>query len=370
MLDVTVAHEYSDEHTEELLAIHEEEIRRLKEERKLKGPLLASVRKYFEICEDEKELAASASDQSRLLGRGPRDPGRLLREEKMRKRVSKEKPRVRASPDSSATIADTRVQLEQDLLASIPAWETETGRAFLVHGESMLQLLMETASANDKENTKRGKPARAGSVPPRSKTPLNPPHHYLPATTHGGAHSKGTGTVTPAVRPGSSMATSQPSKRPRLGESTAAHNNVPAHAAPTYLGSSRGPGAHRPGSPSKIPSKTSMSSLPRPVPIAMPVPKPGTVHHALGHGRVPSAQAAPHSYGLAQSQMRATSAASAMSYSRGYGAPALNASVLAKKASRARRESFKPRPSMENDWAMSGGRYAGFAGAVKEEEDY
>ena len=70
--------------------------------------------------------------------------------------------------------------------------------------------------------------------------------------------------------------------------------------------------------------------------------------------------------------MRSTSAASAVSY-RGYGAPApaLHASVLAKKASRARRESFKPRPSMENDWAVGGGRYAGFAGAVKEEdEDY
>ena len=85
-----------DEHTEELLSIHEEEVRRLKEERKLKGPLLRNIQKYFDICQDERELAAAAADQSRLLGRGPRDPGRLLREEKMRKRVTKEKPRVRA----------------------------------------------------------------------------------------------------------------------------------------------------------------------------------------------------------------------------------------------------------------------------------
>jgi Ase1/PRC1/MAP65 family protein len=84
-----------DEHTEELLSIHEEEIMRLKDEKRMKAPLLAAIRKYFEICEEEKELAAAASDQSRLLGRGPRDPGRLLREEKMRKRVNKEKPRVR-----------------------------------------------------------------------------------------------------------------------------------------------------------------------------------------------------------------------------------------------------------------------------------
>ena len=90
-----IAHQINaDEHTEELLLIHENEIRRLKEERRLKAPLLASIRKYFEICEEEKELAAAAQDQSRLLGRGPRDPGRLLREEKMRKRVTREKPRV------------------------------------------------------------------------------------------------------------------------------------------------------------------------------------------------------------------------------------------------------------------------------------
>ncbi|KZT70570.1 hypothetical protein DAEQUDRAFT_725083 [Daedalea quercina L-15889] len=345
-----------DEHTEELLAIHEEEIRRLKEERGLKGPLLAGVRKYFDICGEERELAAAASDQSRLLGRGPRDPGRLLREEKMRKRVSKEKPR-----------------LEQDLLASIPAWEAETGRVFLVHGESMLQLLMETVGATDKENNKRSKTpgARAGSVPPRSKTPSNPPHHYMPATTHGGAShgTKSSGVVTPAVRPGSSMAmSSQPNKRPRLGESTAAHTNVPTRGASAYLGSSKGSGAQRPGSPSKIPSKTlSMSSLPRPVPIAMPVPKPGTVHHALGHGRVPSAQAQP-SYQVIQAQIRSVSSTSTMSY-RSYGASTLNSSVLARKASRARRESFKPRPSMENDWTMGGGRWAGFAGAAVKEED-
>lgn len=76
------------------MTLHEDEIKRLKEERRNKAPLLAAIKKYFEICEEEKELANAASDQTRLTGRGPRDPGRLLREEKMRKRVQKEKPRV------------------------------------------------------------------------------------------------------------------------------------------------------------------------------------------------------------------------------------------------------------------------------------
>lgn len=86
-----------DEHTEDLLSQHEHEIARLKAEVRLKTPLLASIKKYFDICEEEKELERAASDQTRLLGRGGgRDPGRLLREEKMRKRVGKEKPKVRS----------------------------------------------------------------------------------------------------------------------------------------------------------------------------------------------------------------------------------------------------------------------------------
>ncbi len=104
-LNVILSSSAADEHTEELLSIHEEEIKRLKEERRMKGPLLASIRKYFDICDDEKELLAAASDQSRLLGRGPRDPGRLLREEKMRKRVTKEKPRVSSFRSSSHVTA-------------------------------------------------------------------------------------------------------------------------------------------------------------------------------------------------------------------------------------------------------------------------
>ncbi|CCM01779.1 uncharacterized protein FIBRA_03846 [Fibroporia radiculosa] len=357
-----------DEHTEELLSIHEEEIRRLKEERRLKVPLLASIKKYFDICQDEKELAAAASDQNRLLGRGPRDPGRLLREEKMRKRVTKEKPK-----------------LEQDLLVSIPAWETETGRVFLVHGESIMQVLMERFSVHDKENSnKRSKTPRAGSVPPRSKTPSNPPLHYMPAVNHGG---KTTGVVTPAVRSGSNMTSSSqsvPNKRPRLGESTSAYNNVPMPSNVAALGICRGPSTYRPPSPSKMSGKMPMdsSSLPRPVSVAMPVPKPRTAHHVLGHGRAPSAQASHlhnyHPYQSAQPQMRAASHCSTTSSHRAYEAVALGSSMAAKKASRARRESFKPRPSMDDAWnvgmmpAPDGGgqrRWAGFAGAVVKEEE-
>ncbi|KAI0777683.1 microtubule associated protein-domain-containing protein [Trametes elegans] len=376
-----------DEHTEELLTIHEDEIRRLKEERRLKGSLLNSVRKYFDILDDEKELAAAASDQSRLLGRGPRDPGRLLREEKMRKRVTKEKPRVSISGLLVFLLAPLLTQwqqLEQDLLTAIPAWESETGHPFLVHGVSMLQLLLETMPAVDKENGNKRTKGRAGSVPPRATTPAN--GHYLTAPTSGHGGGSKMGVVTPAVRSSSTFSSSQsvPNKRPRLGESTAAYNNAPSARAP--LSSSRG--AHnRAASPTKIPlpGKTPVlgSSLPRPVPIAMPVPKPGTAHHALGHGRVPSAQqlGSNHAYHTSARATSYMSSSTTSSYGRGYSSgsgTAVHAAAVAKKASRARRESFKPRPSMDENWACgvaltdgSGGRrWAGYAGTVKEEDEY
>ncbi|KAL4247812.1 MAP65/ASE1 family protein [Abortiporus biennis] len=347
-----------DEHTEELLCIHEEEIRRLKEERKLKGTLLTSIRKYFDIVEDQKELAAAAQDQSRLLGRGPRDPGRLLREEKMRKRVSKEKPR-----------------LEQDLLNSIPSWETETGRTFMVNGESILRILMDAVGINDQENgnappaAKRSK-SRSGSVPPRSTTPSNPIHHYVPTSNHGG----GSKAVTPAVRPGSSSGTnskSVPNKRAKLGEATSSFNNSTNHQT---LGRSQSKG--------KAPS--SGSSLPRPtgsnIPsIVMPVPtKPGP-GSSLGYGRLPSSSHHSHSYHPYPQSQRSTSHSTNSSHSSSFGASQIRVygsmgfvaatSNVGRKASRARRESFRPRPSIDGNGGGTDRRWPGFAGGVVAEEE-
>ncbi|KAF9787832.1 microtubule associated protein-domain-containing protein [Thelephora terrestris] len=314
-----------DEHTEELLALHEDEIVRLKEERKQKGSLLVSIRKYFDILEDEKELAAAASDQSRLLGRGPRDPGRLLREEKMRKRVTKEKPR-----------------LEQELVIAIPKWEAEHDRVFLVHGESILQTLSDLLpEVVDKEN-QGGKKGRAGSAQPkqRATTPFseNPNHHnYVPTSS-----VSGKGVVTPAVRPApSSMTHSVPNKRQRLGD--------PVAAPPMTVTRSTSKGTLSSNPRTTTRSKTPVSSLPRPVPGS----KHGTQQCTLGHGRVPSTQrqAVPSRLG---SSTRSTSSS-------------LHSS---KNSGKVRRESFKPRPSTDGDWTGAAGRWRTNAVVREEEEMY
>ena len=107
----------------------------------------------------------------------------------------------------------------------------------------------------------------------------------------------------------------------------------------------------------------------------MPVPKPGTVHHALGHGRVPTSGVV---YGGAGYTVSGVRSASAVGHD-GLGtsvnsrfASSYTANAVARKASRARRESFKPRPSVDAcDGPLTGGgmRWNGFAASVKEEEE-
>lgn len=111
----------SDMATEEVLLAHELEKQRLLEDRASKQAVLCRLAKYFEILDEIAQLEvcpfsietlcqietlchcnadsftqASANDPARLTGKGQRgDPGRLLREEKLRKRIAKEKPKVR-----------------------------------------------------------------------------------------------------------------------------------------------------------------------------------------------------------------------------------------------------------------------------------
>ncbi|KZT35260.1 hypothetical protein SISSUDRAFT_188445 [Sistotremastrum suecicum HHB10207 ss-3] len=326
-----------DEHTEELFILHEEEIRRLKHERKRKAPLLAAIRKYAEICEEEKELNAAASDQSRLLGRGPRDPGRLLREEKMRKRVTKEKPR-----------------LEQDLLTSIPQWEAENRKPFLVNGVSIMDVLKENiASDPEKENKKRPRP---GSVPTHATTP---------------ASGKGIVATTPG-------ASEEPNKRPRIGGSAARSHKPNVLVTPTpshgnnhgrqVLGS-RSSALNGMSSAGLNDAKTP-SSLPRPsagylknhtAPKEIPPPVPAIRAHKVGGDLGLGSVLGSSIMGLKQRSASASSANNA-SVSNG-----------SKLQAKARRESFRPRASVDlwNDGVTetAGNKWSHLGAIVTEEEE-
>ncbi|SGY76227.1 BQ5605_C005g03476 [Microbotryum silenes-dioicae] len=141
--------------SEELLVAHERERERVEAEVERCQPVLERLGKYFSVVEEMAQLEASASDPSRLLGKSTRgDPGRLLREEKARKRVVKEKPR-----------------LEAELRHFIPAWEQQNQRPFLVNGVRFLDDLEKKMGAEmaEKENKKREK---MGTKPITTTRPL------------------------------------------------------------------------------------------------------------------------------------------------------------------------------------------------------
>ena len=217
----------------------------------------------------------------------------------------------------------------------------------------MLQILLSVTGAADKEN-RRGAKGRAGSVPPRATTPNSAP---------------GKGTITPAVRPASSMGCSQsqsmPSKRPRLAETNVTQGS--GFAPRSASGPSAGAG--HPPSRIAMPVPVRGSSI---LPVHAPRAVSATIprqHAALGIGRPHSRQQRPQA-----SSVGSARPASGTYYARGVGSglgtsTSRNPQTVAVKAKRARRESFRPRPS--GDWkAVPQGRYGGLEDdAVKEEDE-
>lgn len=211
MLDFTPA--FSDVYSDALLSAHENEITRLETLREQRAPALDLIDKHRSLINDRDSLAASSQDASRLMARGNkgerRDPTRLLREEKMRKRIAKELPKV-----------------EEDLRKALENWEDEFGRPFLVHGERYLDEIVPRASAK---------------VPPRSKTPSGQTSNSRPNS----------------ARPASSL----------RGGATSRAGTAPK--TPTRNGSIRRPGPPQARntnpvvtSPSKIPSRVPLSNMP------------------------------------------------------------------------------------------------------------
>jgi len=121
----SVAIMYSEDYSEELLASHEKLKVQLIDDLSDKKVLLQLLNKYFTLLQEAHELEVAEKDPNRFAKGKRGDPGRLLREEKIRKRVTKEKPK-----------------LENDLTKLIPEWENERGRPFMVNGSRFLEDLV------------------------------------------------------------------------------------------------------------------------------------------------------------------------------------------------------------------------------------
>lgn len=215
MLEFTPA--FSDVYSDALLEAHEREVARLEDLKEERAPTLALVDRHKSLIKERDELAASSQDASRLMARGQkgekRDPGKLLREEKMRKRIAKELPKVTS-----------------ELRKVLHKWEDEYGRPFLVFGERYVDEI------DAADGTRKNVPN------PRSKTPAGQtPSLRGPKSAPGKA-------AAPKAIPPRSM-----NKTPTAG--AAANKRAQPPAAPSN------PLASPSRSPSRIPARVPLSNL-------------------------------------------------------------------------------------------------------------
>ena len=211
-----------DVYSDALLSSHEAEIARLEALKEQRAPILQMIEKHRSLVKDRMDLATSSQDASRLMARGQkgerRDPTRLLREEKMRKRIAKELPKV-----------------ETDLRTVLENWEQEYGRPFCVLGERYMDELPSVSQA---------------ALPPRSKTPSVPP-----------SSNRSSRVIQPAAyqRPGSSLrgGPPQPAPPPRSGAKTPT-GSVRRNPFACSATSTNGGGV----SPSKIPARVPLGHMP------------------------------------------------------------------------------------------------------------
>lgn len=212
MLDFTPA--FSDVYSDALLSAHEGEIARLEALKEQRLPTLQLIERHRQLIQERDELATASQDASRLMLKPQkgekRDPGKLLREEKMRKRIAKDLPKITS-----------------ELRRTLERWEDEYGRPFLVHGARYLDDMAE---------------ADAKAPPPRSKTPSSLP----PA-----ARAK----PTPAASRQNSVMKAQPPPRTATKTPTTAVRRAPAPSARADQGASKI------GSPSKIPARAPLSPM-------------------------------------------------------------------------------------------------------------
>ncbi|KAK4946834.1 Microtubule bundling protein [Elasticomyces elasticus] len=227
MLDFTPA--FSDVYSDALLSAHEAEIERLTTLKEQRAPILAAVEKYKSLLADRDALAASAADATRLMLKPQkgekRDPGKLLREEKMRKRIAKDLPKVTA-----------------DLTKVLQKYEDEYGRPFLIHGERFLDELEE---------------AEVKAPPARSKTPNGlPPRSKTPAPAQSAKPAASSSKSAPPSRPASVMRGAAPRSTAKTPTGSRP-GTMRQHAAPALA--TTAPSAQK--SPSKIPSRVPLGNL-------------------------------------------------------------------------------------------------------------
>ncbi|KAF1804907.1 microtubule associated protein-domain-containing protein [Mucor lusitanicus] len=120
--------QHQDHVTDVVLEAYENEISRLQLELEDSRYILELIEKHMKLKKEVEEFEATTSDPNRLFGKGNRDPGRLLREERFRKRISRELPKV-----------------VKELEGALLEYEALKSRPFLVYGRPYFDVIYNDA---------------------------------------------------------------------------------------------------------------------------------------------------------------------------------------------------------------------------------
>jgi len=163
----------------------------LEERAKQARPILALIERREQIERQRIEFEQITSDSSRLTDRKKRDPGFLLKEEKFRRTIEKEHPKL---------IAGLKQLLEE--------WETRHGECFEYDGKNYLTVIIE----NEAEELRKAQFAKQQKELDRqSRLGITP-------TKQSSARTTKTPRFTPARKVANNSTT--PFKTPRSVKST------------------------------------------------------------------------------------------------------------------------------------------------------
>lgn len=219
---------FSEVYTDALLSAHEAEISRLEKLVEERMPILSLIDRYRSLLDDKEQLAASANDASRLVSRsaGNRDPGRLLREEKLRKRIARDLPKI-----------------EAELTRALEDWEDQYGTPFLVHGENYLDVIEDNSTAPRPARTRSNTTSAMGNMgPPPVKLNLNP----KTPTKSNSTTTRSTPLKTPQTINRTRSVPTMPGARPGRNNSVSSEASRPKTPIREHPGRPKTPNSGRP----------------------------------------------------------------------------------------------------------------------------
>ena len=146
------------DYNDDTLKAHQDEINKLQLKLKEYKPIILLIERRETIKRERAELESAAHDKTRLLSKSS-GAGHLLREEKVRRMVTKEMPKI-----------------DEKLKVTLTQWESMYGQPFLYHGEHYLQVMdneiydEQQKKAKEKEQRELARNRRAGLVPTMRET--------------------------------------------------------------------------------------------------------------------------------------------------------------------------------------------------------